>query len=104
MLTGVEMHEKGVSIEGAHFKSHWVKRSADTDRESLGDFDPAFVSDLLVEGHVQAGQVRVDLQDIDRKRMVSGGANSAQNASKVFVGGGSSVWVPIFRIQRQRRN
>ena len=45
------------------------------------------------------------LPEIERKDTVSGGAaNSAQNASKVFVGGGSSVWVPIFRIQRQRRN
>ena len=44
------------------------------------------------------------LPEIERKDTVSGGAaNSAQNASKVFVGGGS-MWVPIFRIQRQRRN
>ena len=73
MLTGVEMHEKGVSIEGAHFKSHWVKRSADTDRESLGKFGPAFVSDLRVPGHVQAGQVLVHLQEVDRKDTVRGG-------------------------------
>ena len=74
------MHGKEASIVGAHFRSHWVNRSADTDREPLGEFGPAHVSDLLVEGHVQAGQVRVDLQDIDRKRMVSGGANSTRNA------------------------
>ena len=59
------MHGKGVSIVGAHFRSRWVKQSADTDRESLGNFGPAFVSDLLVEGHVQAGQVLVHLQGID---------------------------------------
>ena len=67
------MHGKSVSIVGAHFRSHKVKRSADADRESLGNFGPAFVSDLFVHGDVQAGQARVDLQDIDRKRMVSGG-------------------------------
>ena len=72
-LTGVEMHGKEASIVGAHFRSHWVKRSADSDRESLGKFDPAFVSDLIVVGHVQAGQVLVDLQEVDRKSMVSGG-------------------------------
>ena len=42
-----------------------MKQSADTDRESLGKFDPAFVSDLIILGHVQAGQVLVHLQDID---------------------------------------
>ena len=47
-LTGVEMHGKGASIVGAHFSSHWVENSANTDRESLGDFGPAFVSDLQV--------------------------------------------------------
>ena len=60
-LTGVEMHGKEASIVGAHFRSHWVNRSADTDRESLGKFGPAFVSDLRVPGHVQAGQELVDL-------------------------------------------
>jgi len=50
---------------GAHFRSRRVKQSADTDRESLGNFGPAFVSDLFVAGHVQAGQVLVHLQDID---------------------------------------
>ena len=50
-----------------------MKRSEDTDRESLGKFDPAFVSDLFVLGHVQAGQVLVNLQEINRKSMVSGG-------------------------------
>ena len=59
------MHGKAVSIVGAHFRSHKVKRSADADRESLGNFGPAFVSDLFVAGHVQAGQVLVHLQDID---------------------------------------
>ena len=49
-----------------------MKRSADTDRESLGKFGPAFVSDLLVVGHIEAGQARVHLQGIDRKSMVSG--------------------------------
>ena len=85
MLTGVEMHGKGVSIMGAHFGSHRVKRSADADRESLGKFGPAFVSDLLVvghieAGHIEAGQARVNLQGIDRKSMVSRGANSTRNA------------------------
>ena len=60
-LTGVEMHGKGVSIVNAHFRSHWVNRSADTDRESLGEFGPAHVSDLLAPRHVQAGQARVHL-------------------------------------------
>ena len=55
------MHRKGVSIVGAHFRSLWVENSADTDRESLGKFGPAHVSDLRVPGHVQAGQVLVDL-------------------------------------------
>ena len=67
------MHGKSISIVGARFKSPWVKRSADADRESLGKFGPAIVSDLYILGHVQAGQVLVDLQEIDRKRMVSGG-------------------------------
>ena len=60
-LTGVVMHGKEASIVGAHFGSHWVNRSADTDRESLGEFGPANVSDPLVRGHAQAGQVLVDL-------------------------------------------
>ena len=66
------MHGKSVSIVGAHFRIRWVKRSADTDRESHGKFGPAFVSDLLVVGHIEAGQARVHLQRIDRKSMVSG--------------------------------
>ena len=73
VLTEVKTHGKGVSIVGAHFRSHWVKRSAHTDRESFGKFGPAFVSDIPVLGHVQAGQARVHLQEVDRKRMVSGG-------------------------------
>ena len=81
------MHGKGVSIVDAHFGSHWVKRSADADRESLGNFGPAFVSDLIVLGHVQDGQVRVHLQDIDRKSMVSGAANQAQITWKLHVEG-----------------
>ena len=51
-LTGVNMHGKGVSIVGAHFRIRWVKQSADTDRESLGNFGPAFVRDLIIIGHV----------------------------------------------------
>ena len=50
-----------------------AERSADADHESLGKFDPAFVSDLLVPGHIQAGQERVHLQEVDRKNMVNGG-------------------------------
>ena len=50
-----------------------MKQNADTNRESLGKFGPAFVSDLVVPGHVQAGQVLVHLQDIDRKGTVTGG-------------------------------
>ena len=79
-LTGVEMHGKEASIVGAHFRSHWVNRSADTDRESLGKFGPAFDSDLSVPGHVQAGQVLVHLQEVDQKGMVSGGAKLVQDA------------------------
>ena len=73
VLTGVKMHGQSVSIVGAHARSNWVKRSADADRESLGKFGPAFVSDLPVAGHIEAGQARVNLQGIDRKSMVSGG-------------------------------
>ena len=64
-VTRVKMHRKGVSIVGAHFRSHWVENSADTDRESLGKFGPAFVCDLWVVAHIQAGQVLVHLQGID---------------------------------------
>ena len=71
-LTGVEMHGKEASIVAAHFRSHRVKQSADTDRESLGKSDPAFVSDLFVAAHVQAGQVLIHLQEVDQKGMVSG--------------------------------
>ena len=60
---------------GAHFRSHWVKQSADTDRESLGKFSPTLISDLPVEAHIQAGQARVHLQKVDRKIMVRGRAN-----------------------------
>ena len=49
-----------------------MKQSADTDRESLGKFGPAFVSDVPVAGHIEAGQACVKLQGIDRKSMVSG--------------------------------
>ena len=66
------MHGKYVSIVGAHFGSHWAKRGADADRKSLGKFGPAFVSDPIVFGHIEASQVLVDLQEIDRKSMVSG--------------------------------
>ena len=59
------MHGTGVSIVGADLRIRWVKRSADTDRESLGNFGPAFVSDLPVVCHIQTGQVLVHLQDID---------------------------------------
>ena len=91
------MHGKSVSIVGAHFRIRWVKRSADTDRESLGKFGPAFVSDLPVAGHIEAGQARVDLQEVDRKDTVKGGANRGRNAPKVC----ASMWVAIFRIQRR---
>ena len=87
LLTGVKMHGTGVSIVGAHLRIRWVKRSADTDRESLGKLGPAFVSDLLVPGHVQACQARVHLQEVDRKSMVSGAANQAQNTWKIDVEG-----------------
>ena len=46
----------------------------------------------------------VFLSKIKHKDTVSGTANSAQNASKVFAGGGSIMWLAIFRIQRLRRN
>ena len=66
-------------IVGAHFRIHWLtKRSADTDRESLGKFGPAFVSDLHVPGHVQAGQARVHLQEVDQKIWLAA-TNQAQN-------------------------
>ena len=86
LLTGVKMHGTGVSIVGAHLRIRWVKRSADTDRESLGNFGPAFVSDLLVPGHIQAGQARVHLQEIDQNDTVTGGsANQTQNTWKLHV-------------------
>ena len=50
-----------------------MENSADTDRESLGKFGPAFVCDLWVVSHIQAGQVLVHLKEIDRKGVVSGG-------------------------------
>ena len=51
-------------------------------RETPGDFGPAFVSDLRVAARVQAGQVLVHLQEVDRKSMVSGAANRGQNIFK----------------------
>ena len=80
------MHGKEASIVAAHFRSHWVKQSADTDRESLGKFGPAFAIDLLVPGHAQAGQVLVVLQEVDQKGMVSGGAKLARNSCKISCG------------------
>ena len=62
------MHGKRASIVGAHFRSRWVKRSVDADRECFGKINPAFVSDLSVAGHAQAGQARVHLQEIALKR------------------------------------
>ena len=70
-----------------------MKRSADSDREPLGKFGPAFDSDLSVPGHVQAGQVLVHLQEVDQKGMVSGGANWGQNACRYRVTG-HSCFVP----------
>ena len=58
---------------GAHFRSRWVKRSVDADRECFGKINPAFFSDLSVAGHIQAGQARAHLQEVDRKSMVGGG-------------------------------
>ena len=45
-----------------------MKRSADTDRESLGNFGPAFVSDLRVRAQIEAGEKLVDLQTSKRKK------------------------------------
>ena len=56
-------------------------------RESLGKFGPALVRDLFVVRHIQAGQGLVDLQEIDRKDMVSGAANQARNTWKIDVEG-----------------
>ena len=97
------MHGKAVLIVAAHFRSHWVKRSANADRKSLGKFDPAFVSDQRVVPHIQAGQVLVDLQEVDQKSMVSGGLlNWPETHGKQCTGQGSlrvvvlsSVWVKI---------
>ena len=83
------MHGKYVSIVGAHFGSHWAKRGADADRKSLGKFGPAFVSDLIVFGHIEASQVLVDLQEIDRKSMVSGGLTRLETHEKCCEGAGS---------------
>ena len=44
-------------------------RSAiNTYREALGDFGPAFVSDLLVRAQIEAGERLVDLQTSRRKK------------------------------------
>ena len=93
VLTGIEMHGKAVSIVGAHFRSHWLKRSANTDRESLGKFGPAFVSDLSVAGHVQAGQARVHLQEVDRTGVL--------HACKLF-GAGIDLFINISVAERRR--
>ena len=77
------MHGKGATIVGAQRRSHWLKRSANTDRESLGKFGPAFVSDLPVPGHVQAGQARVHLQEVDQKNLVSGGLNRLKTTAQI---------------------
>ena len=84
MLTGAKTHGKRVSIVGAHFKSLWVKPSADTDRESLGEFGPAFVSDIFVVGHIQAGQACVHLQDIDQKDTVGGVLNGLKTIAQIM--------------------
>ena len=55
-------------------------------RESLGKFGPAFVRDLFVVVHIQAGQGLVDLQEIDREDTVSGATNQAQNIWKFVEG------------------
>ena len=89
------MHGKRASIVGAHFRSHKVKRSADADRKSLGNFGPAFVSDLYILGHVQAGQVLVDLQEIDRKRMVSGGALTRFQTHGTYCAGAGSLTIAV---------
>ena len=113
------MYGQSVSIVGAQFRSPWVKRSADADRESLGEFGPAFVSDLLVLGHVQAGQARVHLQEVDRKGLVSGALNWLETHGKqcasqllsgvkthqeyVCVGGGGRMWVAFMRMGNQTK-
>jgi len=94
------MHGKGVSIMSLHFRSRWAKRSADADRKSLGNFGPAFVSDLVVLGHVQAGQARVDLQDINRKRMVSG-ALTGLKIHETYANSAACGW-PFTRIWKQQ--
>ena len=44
-------------------------RSAiNTNREALGDFGPAFVSDLSVSAQIEAGERLVDLQTSERKK------------------------------------
>jgi len=44
-------------------------RSAiNTNREALGDFGPAFVSDLRVRAQIEAGEKLVDLQTSKRKK------------------------------------
>ena len=55
------------------FKTQATIQVASVYRETPGDFGPSVVGDLPNIGHVQAGQVLVHLQDIDRKSMVSGG-------------------------------
>ena len=66
-----------------------MENSADTDREPLGNFGPAFVSDLPVPRHVQAGQVLVHLQEVDRKDTVSGGLTGVKTHGTCCAGAGS---------------
>ena len=49
-------------------KTNNSRSATNTNREALGDFGPAFVSDLLVAAQIEAGERFVDLQTSKRKK------------------------------------
>ena len=60
---------RGFSLIAMGLEGTNNSRSAiNTNREALGDFGPAFVSDLLVAAQIEAGERFVDLQTSKRKK------------------------------------
>ena len=50
-----------------------MRSDINTNREALGDFGPAFVSDLIVPTQIEADERLVDLRQVNaRKDTVSG--------------------------------
>ena len=50
------------------FKTQATIQVASVYRETPGNFGPAVVGDLLVEGQIEAGERLVDLQTSERKK------------------------------------